>query len=317
MKKFILSALFLAASLVAFSQAKKPTLMVVPSDNWCNNNGFLEDYDTGGRVVRVPDYRKALQENTDLNLAISTLNNLMAERDFPLKDLEQTLKNLQQSQTEEMFTQSKSGLELAESPIDRLLRTAKADIIIYLNWDVKTTGPKKTLTYILEAKDAYTGKSVASAQGVGSPSFAAEVPVLLQEAVIANIDNFNANLQRHFEDMFANGREIALEIRVFQGNALGVDLETEFDSGTELSEIIDQWMYDNTVAHRFSKLNMTENFMSYEQVRIPLYNDNGMAMDAEMWGRQLRNVLRKAPYNLPVKLMNRGLGKVVLVLGDK
>jgi hypothetical protein len=226
--------------------------------------------------------------------------------------------DLQQAQAEQMFVQSKNGLEMAESPIDRLLRTAKADIILYINWDIKTTGPKKTLTYILEGKDAYTGKSVASAQGASTPSFSAEVPVLLQEAVIANIDNFNVALQRHFDDMFTNGREIALEIRVFADNAAGVDLETEFgDDGLELSEIIDRWMHNNTVAHRFSKLGMTENFLSYEQVRIPLYNDEGMAMDAEMWGRQLRNMLRKQPYNIPVKLMNRGLGKVVLVLGDK
>lgn len=316
MKKLSLFIVAAFCTTMAFAQAKKPTLMVVPSDNWCYNNSYLETYDNEGTPTKTPNYSAALQENTDLNLAISTINNLMAEREFPLKDLEQTLKNIQQQTAENMLITSKNGNDLAESPLDRLMRTAKVDIILYLNWDVKTQGPKRTLTYILEAKDAYTGKSVASAQGVSTPSFSADVTVLLQEAVVANIDNFNNSLQRYFDDLFSNGREVALDIRVFADNEAGVDLESEFD-GVELTEIIDDWMAQNTVEGRFSKLGSSENYASYEQVRIPLYKNNGVALDTEAWARQLRNVLRKEPYNVPVKVINKGLGKVVLILGEK
>lgn len=318
MKKILFTVMALLCVLMAFAQAKKPTLMVMPSDNWCFNNGFMTAFDNGGATINLPDYTTALQQNTDLNLAIATINSLMAERDFPLKDLEQTLKNIQQQQAENMLISSRNGNELAETPVDRLLRMAKADIVLYLNWDVKQTGPKKTLTYILEAKDAYTGKSVASVQGASEPSFSADVTVLLQEAVLANIDNFNGNLQRYFEDMFANGREVALEIRVFADNEAGIDLETEYgEDATELSEIIDNWLAQNTVQGRFSKAGASEYYISYEQVRIPLYNDNGTAIDTEAWARRLRNMLRKEPYNIPVKVMNRGLGKTILVLGEK
>ena len=40
-------------------------------------------------------------------------------------------------------------------------------------------------------------------------------------------------------------------------------------------------------------------------------------MDTESFARQLRSVLRKEPYNIPVKVLNRGLGKTILVLGEK
>ena len=76
-------------------------------------------------------------------------------------------------------------------------------------------------------------------------------------------------------------------------------------------------MAQNTVEGRFSKLGSSENYASYEQVRIPLYKNNGVALDTEAWARQLRNVLRKEPYNVPVKVINKGLGKVVLILGEK
>jgi len=316
MKRIVFIVACMAVCLLAFSQAKKPTLMVVPSDVWCNNNGYVQIFNNQGMEQTVSDYQQALQKDMDLKLAIAKINDLMAERGFPLKDLEQQLKLVQQQNAESNLVTSKNGNEMAESPIDRLLRVAKADIIIELTWNVTEQGPKRTLTYIMEGKDSYTGKSIGGANGTSQPSFTADVAVLLEEAVVANIDNFNNRLQAHFDDLFANGREVTLDIRVFDNNAADIDLESEFD-GSELGEIIDEWLAENTVEGRFSKLGSSENYVSYEQVRIPLFNAKGNAMDTETWARQLRKFLTKEPYNIPVKVMNRGLGKCILVLGEK
>ncbi|MCI7575750.1 MAG: DUF6175 family protein [Bacteroidales bacterium] len=316
MKKILLFCICTLSATLAFSQAKKPTLMVLPSDFWCNQNGYVQEYDNQGITTVMPDYQTALMSDVDLKLVIAKINDLMAERGFPLKDLEQNIKMINQQNAEMNLITSNAGNTLAESPIDRLLRVAKADIIIEVTWDIKEQGPKRTLTYIMEAKDAYTGKSIGGANGASSPSFSADISVLLGEAVLANIDNFNNRLQAYFDDLFTNGREVALEVRVFENNEAGIDLETEYD-GYELVEIIDDWMAANTVEHRFSKLGSSENYVAYEQVRIPLYKTNGMAMDTEAFARELRSFLRKEPYHIPVKVLNRGLGKTVLVLGEK
>lgn len=316
MKRSIFLAICMVACMSAFSQAKKPTLMVVPSDVWCNQNGYVQIFNNQGLEQVIPDYQQALQNDMDLKLAIAKINDLMAERGFPLKDLEAQVKMIQQQNAEANLITSKNGNELAESPIDRLLRVAKADIIIELTWNVTEQGPKRTLTYIMEGKDAYTGKSIGGANGTSQPSFSAEVPVLLEEAVVANIDNFNNRLQAHFDDLFAAGREVTLDIRVFDNNEAGIDLESEFGD-EELGEIIDNWLFENTVEGRYSKLGSSENYASYEQVRIPLFNARGQALDTEAWARQLRKVLTKEPYNIPVKVLNRGLGKCILVLGEK
>ncbi len=290
--------------------------MVVPSDAWCNKNGFMTEFDNMGSVQLVPDYARALQTDMNLKMAIATINDMMAERGFPLKDMEQTLKGIQQQNATMNTLTSKNGNEMAESLHDQIMRTAKADIVLELTWNVIETGPKRTLQFILEGKDAYTGKSIGGAQGTSSPSFSADIPTLLNEAVLSQIDNFNNRLQNHFDDLFANGREVTLNIRVFANNEANVDLETEFD-GEELGEIIDNWMTENTVQGRFSKLGSSENYVSYEQVRIPIYNAKGVAMDTEGFAKQLRNVLRKEPYNIPVKVVNQGLGTCLLVLGEK
>lgn len=315
MKRQLFLAVMMICSLTAFTQVKKPTLMVIPTDAWCEKNGYYSEVENLGLQQHVPDYQRALQSDMDLTMAITTINDLMAERGFPLKDMAQTLKMINQQQSEQELMQSKQGNSVAESPMDRIARYAKADILIYLSWNISELGPKKTLSYSLEGIDAYTNKSIGAAHGVSSPSFSADVATLLNEAVVANIDAFNNRLQTHFDDMFENGREVALEIHVFN-NAAGIDLETEYDN-MELSEIIDAWMAQNTVQGRFSKLDASENQILYEQVRIPLYSNAGVAMDTEAWARKLRKVLTKEPYNIPIKMASKGLGRVILYLGEK
>ena len=89
MKKSIVLIACLACSLIAGAQAKKPTLMVMPSDAWCYQNGFTKEIPDGeGHTAQIADYDEALRTSMDLKLAIAKINDLMAERGFPLKDLE-------------------------------------------------------------------------------------------------------------------------------------------------------------------------------------------------------------------------------------
>lgn len=315
MKKIWMTCLFCAAALAASAQAKKPTIMVMPSDLWCNTNGYMTVYDNQGTDVSVPDYTRALQSDVNLLPVIAKINDLMADRGFPLKNLESEIRSLNQTDAEMSMLQARSGAEVNISPIDRLRQQAKADIIIYLTWTVNRTGPKKSVTYTLQGVDSYTNKQVAGDTGTGAPSFTAELPLLLEQAVGTHMDNFCDRLQAHFDDMFANGREISLFINVFDSST--VDLESEIGD-RELSEVIDDWMAENTVEGRYSLEDATENYMRFEQVRIPLYDEKGRAMDANRFARNLTRFLKGAPCNIEqIKQMNQGLGRVTLVLGDK
>ena len=321
MKKIILLVFvaFLSINML-FSQAKKPTLMVVPSDVWCNMNGYMMTFDDQGTEVKIPDYKKAFQSNPELLLVISQINGMMAERGFPLKNMESAIKTLASNSAEDaMRTSKESGMGASESPIDMLKKVAKADIIIQLTWTLNKTGPKKSVTFNLQGLDSYTDKQVATAAGTGAPSFAAEVPVLLEEAVLSHMDNFTGSLQDHFEDMFTNGREVI--VRIKKWDDWENDLETEYgDDDEELSTIIEDWMPDNTVNNRYSTTDATENMMLFEQVRIPMfYEKKGKqrAMDTRRFAKQLSKFLKNEPYNIPNKVTMKGLGRATIYLGGK
>ncbi|MBE6256451.1 MAG: hypothetical protein E7103_00620 [Prevotella sp.] len=312
MKKLILTCMVLAISMMAFGQAKKPTIMVVPSKTWCNDYGYMKTLTNNGSVEKVPDYERAFLENGDVKIAITCINDMMAEANFPLKDMEQFLSSLSLTRAENAAATSKSGGEVAESPMDIINARAKSDIIFDLYWKVNTLGPRRTLTYNLRALDAYSNKQVAAATGTGDPSISAELAVLLQEAVQGTMQSFQDKLQKHFEDMAANGREVGLVIRTWDNSPW--DLEYEMGD-KELNEVIEDWVADNTVNGRFTTLDATETRMEFDQVRIPLYNAQGRATDTRQWARGLVNFLKGK--GIASKLEMRGLGHATITIGGK
>lgn len=314
--KRIFSTLVLAAviSVAMFGQAKKPSLMVVPSDLWCNANGYMVIEDSMGEQIPVPDYRKALISNQYLLPVISKINGLMADRGFPLKNLETEVKSLNTNSAEEAAISAKDGSGVRTNALAQLRQRSRADIILQLSWSINETGPKRSVTYTLQGLDSYTNKEIATSTGTGEPSFTVEIPILLEEAVNQHMDEFCERLQNHFDDLLTNGREISMNVRVFD-NDQDADLETEFD-GTELREIIDNWVYDNTVNHRFSLVDDTEVNMNYDEVRIPIYDARGRAMAAVNFGRDLAKYL-KDTYSITAKIDNAGLGLVNVYLFNK
>lgn len=315
LKVLILFIVFFGLSQTGLSQARKPIIMVVPSDVWCSQNGYLMEFDNQGVTERVPDYHRALQENPDLLMVISKINELMVDRGFPLKDLESSLRSLRIQAAEDAMLSSGSGDEIAESPIDALKRVAQADVWLQITWTIQQVGPKRSISFNMRGLDAYTDKQIAGASGTGEQSFTAETPILLQEAVISHLDNFNYQLQMHFDDMFQNGREIVMRVRIWGG--WENNLEDYFGpQDEELSVIIEDWMYDNTVSSRFSTAIATENQLLFEQVRIPLFDERERPLDARSWTRELQQYLRRT-YDIEAKLMMRGLGQAQLVLGER
>lgn len=325
MRKYFIFFILFALNISVMAQAKKPTIMVMPSDAYCSRNGYTTEWvDESGKEHVVSDLSNifAQEDIEDLRLVISELSKIMAERGFPLKDLEQTLKSIQQESIEmSLLESSTSGAYITESMIDKVKRTANADIIIDLDYTVMQKGPQRYISYNMRGLDAYTNKVIAANSGVGNPSTSAPINLLLEEAVLNYMDSFCAQLMRHFEDMARNGREIVLKMRVWD-NA-DVDFESEFDfedDYLELTDIISYWMEDNTVNHAPTRTSATQTYIAFEQVRIPLYKErNGRqsALDARGFANGLRSYLKKEPFLIESKIYERGLGEVWIIIGEK
>jgi len=66
MKKILTFIIISAFTLSVHAQhAKKPTIMVVPSDRLCISKGHKIEFDNQGTKVVLPDYKAALQNDGD------------------------------------------------------------------------------------------------------------------------------------------------------------------------------------------------------------------------------------------------------------
>lgn len=307
---------FFVASIIALplmaAQEKKPTLMILPSDNWCAQRYFTTTYDNQGVPVVVPDYPTAFREDTELGGVVSKVGELLTGLGYSLKDCEQEYKAMQSRITEENVTMSSTGANLVESPLDMLKRRTKSDIIIQLGWQVNKATGGHSVTFSLEAFDAYTNKRIATASGTSDASTEI-VPKLLENAVLQKIADFDMQMTQYYADLQAKGREIVMTIRCW--DSWENNLETEYNN-EELLDCIQNWLNDHTVNGAFNLTDATETMAQFEQVRIPFFDEKGRAIDARAFATQLRKYLQQQ-YQITAKVMVRGLGEANIILGEK
>lgn len=314
MKNLLLILMICMIKIGLFAQAKKPTIMIVPALIWMNERGYVNKTESLGKTETTPDYARAFLENSEIKIVINKMQEMMNGRNFPTKDLEASMNSLKSESAEDAMLTSKGGGEVAESGIDKLKKTAKADIWMEIYWKVNPAGMgKRSISFTLKGLDSYTDKPVGNAGSTGPQSVTAELAILLEEAVLMHIDNFNSQLQNHFDDMMENGREVTIRIKKFDN--FDGDLESEYE-GEELGSLIEKWINDNTVKNRFSTTDATENIMLFEQVRIPLLDEKNKPVDARGWSKGLQSHLKNT-YGITSKLMTKGMGQATLVIGDK
>ena len=316
MRQGIITAfvVFLTSLSSLSAQEKKPTLMILPSDSWCAQRYFMTNYDNQGLRVSVPDYQAAFREDLELGPVVSKVGELLTMYGYSLKDCEQELKNLAQRVAEDNLTLSKSSsASLVESPLDMLKRRTKSDIVIQVDWRINREATGKSVTYTLEAFDSYTSKRIATSTGTGLPSND-PIPVILERAVKEHIVDFDHQMDQYYRNSLEKGREIVLTIRCW--DSWENDLETEYGN-EELTDCIQEWMREHTVGGVFSLSDASESFLQFEQVYIPFFDDKGRSMDARAFATELRKYLRKEPFGIEAKVMVRGLGEAMVVLGEK
>ena len=141
---------------------QKPRLLVMPSDQLLQNFSKIKTEDAQGKTIYIRDYPGYLLADNDSKFIISTIQNKFTQFGYPLNDLEQTLKQIND---QEMIDEV-DGIKKDAKTI--LLTSAKPDIILELdyslNMDKSSHSKDKKLTYTLKAIDAFTNKVVATAQ---------------------------------------------------------------------------------------------------------------------------------------------------------
>ncbi len=290
---------YMAENVNAIDQAM-PEIMVLPSD------GVLQKY---GAAKQTPDgvqrdYQKYLLTDKNNKAIVSAIQEQFVANNYPLNDLEQTLKQLaNKSATDEAD-------DLAKDAKTLLLETASPDIIVELdystNFDRKTYN--STLNYTISFIDPYTNKVFATTSEEGIDG--ASLSDAFKKSLSGNMDHINGDLNKYFSTTLTKGREINLRITVANGS--NVNLQDESIEGDTYADWVDDYLDHHTKKGSFKMKTNTKNELSYT-ARIPTLNADGTQYSSYQWGRELAKAMRN---DLGVKVSNRtqGLANIHLVI---
>lgn len=315
MKRLVSILLFLLVSLMAFPQ--KISVLVIPDEHWCEDNGYVITQDIQGSLKNYPDYDKAFGD-VSMKGAIDKVVKGFEGTYLKAIAYDQLLASYSEDESMRNMATSKKGKAVSHTSYDELVNREQPDIIVKVWYNITKQGANQIFQFSLRGIDTYTSANIATFAPASNSSYSANLIEFVDNAVIPNMDDFLSSLEEHFSDIENSGRSVTVTIQVFEGNDAGIDLDTEYGpEETELVEIIDDWMEKNSVEGQYDRKWSTENEARYE-VRIPLRKPGTETrMTAEDFTKQLRKFLSKAPFSIKSDIQKVGVGRCVLRIGEK
>jgi hypothetical protein len=289
-------------------QQALPTLMVLPSDNLLERNGALVVKNVSGRSVKVRDYAKFFSASKDNKAIISTIQDAFVQVNYPLQDLEQTLKQLETQEAVDMV----DGLQKDAKTM--LLTVAQPDMIIELDYNSsmdmkKPINEARTVSYTLNVLDSYTNNVISSTSENGLSG--ENTIAILSNALKGSANKMTAEIQKSFSDILTRGRNVTIRV------AVGANSDISMNDYSIADELYSDWIVDyvktHTVKGAYKMQRNTDKELYFVNCRIPLLAEDGTQYGVYDWARDMSKSLRK---NLGVKSSNKsqGLGEILITL---
>ncbi len=289
-------------------QDQKPRIMVLPSDMHCEKNGYTITNNVGGMEMKEPDYKKVMENNKIMSDMIAGMENFMQKENFTVTLLYPAIKGLASKEERDKA----DGIASYGTTTDKLLAYMQPDIVFILDFMEKKMGPRTQINFNLQAVDPYPGTVIFSKVGSFTPNSSDETANEFQNAIMAFKDDMFSNLMNYYNSLFTKGRQITVTLVCSEECPISFE-ETFGDS--KVSEIIENWMGNNTVNGRFSTDIVEKSQMKFNQVCFPL-QEGSTNINTHKWAQSLRNEIKRST-GKGFKLETRriGLHSLIIVFG--
>ena len=284
MKKIILT-LIMFVGLLASANAQQtvtvqPKIMVVP---------FVKEGE---------DIRNVLENDVNKRIVLTKIKEAFDSRGFTTVDFLGRLKAL--SKANGLAMDNQSDLKTM------IIQQSGADIYVDAEIDVVLSGSGNGVKVIMTAYDTSTGNSLANKVGDSGKFYTDDIGRLASKAVEVQADAFLNVMQTKFNDIVANGRSINVTIGFAQTSQYSMSSEVGAN-GFALSDEIEMWMSENAYKGNYHIQGTTEKQMIFDDVRIPLKDDNGNNYNINKFGLKFMMFARKMGLQIGRDISNNTL----------
>ena len=174
---------------------------------------------------------------------------------------------------------------------DEIIKLSGADVYVEVEANKNLSGSGNSVTVIMTAYDAFSGESYSN-KVANSPKFYTDnFEKLVSSAVEDEIDNFLNQINEKFTDIIENGRTLVLNIGFLDGADNDFDMEVG-DEGDFLSDVVEDWVYDNAYKNYYHIQGTTSNKMIFDIIKVPLKDDRGRNFRISRFAAEFRNYLK-------------------------
>lgn len=262
-----------------------PSIVIIPSDQVLKRNHALETKNIDGVEYIIRDYQRYLLNQDDKKL-IRYFQDKFIDLDFPLNDLEQSLKNLVTLEA------SNEADHLATDAKTQLLASVSPDFILELDYTYKfpqnLNNHNKELGYTLSLIDPTTEKVLATASSEGSGATFDDAITMLNDK---DFNKLTDNLKKEFAKTIRKGREV--NVRITIDSDCDIVLSDACNSGDTYTDFIVDFMDTKAKKGTYALKRNSDMELYFTNVRITNVEKNGTQTNAYKWARQLCKALRR------------------------
>ena len=253
----------------------------------CNSQSIINTVQPS--IIVIPyvkegqDIRTVLEADAAKRIAITMVKDGFDKRGVTTYDFVQSLKNVETNQAMTMQSQLDfQSMIVAESGAD-----------IYVSVEVSETNSSSGngVDIILTAYESSTARSLSNKIASSGRFYTSDSKLLVQKALSGSvIDDFMNTVQLKFNDIVNNGRSVVIEFTIDQNSVINMYHEID---GLPLSDFIEIWMSENAFKNYYKSSGATSTRMIFEDVRIPIRDDNDLNYTPSKFALKLFIALRK------------------------
>ena len=249
-------------------------------------------------VKEGEDIRNVLENDVNKRIVLTKIKEAFDSRGFTTVDFLGRLKAL--SKANGLAMDNQSDLKTM------IIQQSGADIYVDAEIDVVLSGSGNGVKVIMTAYDTSTGNSLANKVGDSGKFYTDDIGRLASKAVEGQADAFLNVMQTKFNDIVTNGRSINVTIGFAQTAQYSMSSEVGAN-GFALSDEIEMWMSENAYKGNYHIQGTTEKQMIFDDVRIPLKDDNGNNYNINKFGLKFMMFARKMGLQIGRDISNNTL----------
>ncbi len=252
-------------SQVAPLPTAKPKIMVIPY------------------TVEGEDIRTVLENDVNKRIALTKIKEAFDQRGYTTVDFFAKVKALSKA--------TALGSTQQQDMKTMIVQQSGADVYVEAETNLLESPTGNAMKVILSGYETSTANSLANAVCESGKFYTDDYGKLTARAVETGVDNFLNTMQDKLLDIVDNGQSISVTIGVDGASSCSMAQEVGGD-GLALSDALELWVEKNAYKGNYHIQGTTDKQMLFDDIRIPLKDENGRTYNINKFGLKLLTFFR-------------------------